>query len=73
MIESDFMRFMVWLCWFIIFGLVGYEIGYGSAKEKYQLSTKFICHEEVVYKWTGSYWHKLGDPCKTEAQMKGMT
>ncbi len=57
----------------ILVGVTSYQVGYTHAQETYQVSTKFKCHEEVVYKWTGSYWYKLGESCKTEAQMKGMT
>jgi hypothetical protein len=57
----------------IVVGVTSYQVGYAHAQEIYQQNTKYRCHEEVVYKWTGSYWDKLGQPCKTEAQMKGMT
>jgi hypothetical protein len=58
---------------FFIIAVSAYNVGYLHAQDKHQTTTKFLCHEEVVYKWTGSYWDKLGQSCKTEAQMKGMT
>ena len=65
--------YMIGLAACIVVGVTSYQFGYGHAQEIYQQNTKYRCHEEVVYKWTGSYWDKLGQPCKTEAQMKGMT
>jgi hypothetical protein len=73
MTTSNDMSYYIGLLSCFVVGMVAYNVGYLHAQERYQVTTKFLCHEEVVYKWTGSYWYKLGESCKTEAQMKGMT
>jgi hypothetical protein len=63
-------RYYIWLVCCFIVALVSYDFGYMNAQEKYQTNTKYRCYEEVVYKWTGAYWDKMGTACKTDAQMK---
>ena len=73
MIESDFLKFVIWLCWVAFFGWTGYELGYEHARDRYRETIKYRCHDEVVYRWSGGYWEKIDKSCKSEEQMKGLT
>jgi hypothetical protein len=69
MTEASAHYYIGLVCCFV-FGATGYNVGYMSAQETYQVTTKYRCHNEVVYRWTGGYWDKLGQACKTDEQMK---
>jgi len=72
MTTSNDMSYYICLLSCFVVGMTAYNIGYLFAQDKYEITTKFICREEIVYKWTGSYWYKLDQSCKTDEQMKGM-
>ncbi len=57
----------------IVVGVSCYNIGYDLALKDHVQPTKYRCHEEVVYRWTGSYWDKMGQACKTDKQLQGTT
>lgn len=60
----------LWLVALIV-GVSCYNVGYDFASKDYARPTEYRCHEEVVYKWTGSYWYKLDQSCKTDKQIQG--
>lgn len=70
MTDFNYIKFWLWLMVVIPIGYTTYDFGYMTAQEKHQVSPKFRCHQEVVYRWTGGYWEKLGLACKTDEQMK---
>lgn len=70
MTDYNYIRFWISLFFGGIAVYMSYDFGYMAARETYQVSTKFRCHQEIVYRWTGAYWEKLSQPCKTDEQMQ---